>query len=497
MVLFLLAMLAGIALIDRLTRLGQNHFTETAQIMIWRAAGPLLLWLAVLAATGRAGLAAVVCLITALVLVAISRLKRRYLGEPLVFSDFAFLASIARHPDLFYLRPLHVAALGVTALVLLAAAAIWIVVEPASAGPAGRVAAGVLATALAIAFALRPAFLVRAARRLVAHPDLDRDVGRIGLLGSLVVYWLLWRAEMDIAAPAAGQDTLRATPYSAVVIVQAESFVDLRRLGHAELALPAFDRMKARALAHGLLTVPCRGAYTLRPESSVITGTGFAEQGFDGFYPYLRPQRIAARALPQHLAGQGWRTTFIHPHDIRFFRRDRAMPRFGFQKVLGDAAFSGAERFGPYVADVAVARRILQEFQEARAAGQPALIFAATMEAHDPYGPGRLQGEDDAVRQYLRHLANADRMLASLMDAFDADADRVLLVFYGDHVPFLPGFADPFPDARTDYAIAEFGRDASATGAGTELTACEHIHRFVLGRLRMARHETDPHSIGS
>jgi hypothetical protein len=36
----------------------------------------------------------------------------------------------------------------------------------------------------------------------------------------------------------------------------------------------------------------------------------------------------------------------------------------------------------------------------------------------------------------------------------------VWLVFYGDHAPLLKDFADPFPDPRTDYAIAPLGAAA-------------------------------------
>jgi len=76
--------------------------------------------------------------------------------------------------------------------------------------------------------------------------------------------------------------------------------------------------LRANALSSGLLEMPCEGAYTLRPESAVISGRGFAEQGFDRFHPYLRPLRIAADALPRQLHDAGWDTLFVHPHDACF-----------------------------------------------------------------------------------------------------------------------------------------------------------------------------------
>lgn len=465
----------------------------------WRLALPALLWLSASALTGRTILAAVACVATVAVLVVISNLKQRYLREPLVFSDFAFLAQIARHPHLFYLRGRDVAALAVASIVVAAAIAGWLAFEPPSLDAAGRIAAAILALCIAATFALKPDVLVRAARRAVPRPDLDADVARLGLLATLLIYWLLWRAQPPmpaIAAPRANDVRSETGRYARVIVVQAESFVDVRRFGRADITFPALDRMKARALSRGLLEVPCQGAYTLRPESALIGGVGFREQGFDGFHPYLRPGRIAQDALPRMLSARGWRTVFLHPHDIRFFRRDRAIPQFGFATTIDETRFAPSDRHGPYVSDAAVARAIVEEARAAQQAARPIFLFAVTMEAHDPYGAGRLAGEDDPVRQYLEHLRNADRMLATLADAFDHDEERTLLAFYGDHVPFLPDLADPFPDSRTDHVIVELGRAAAKSGPRASIASCEEMHGFLRLLLNeSASFSTEPRSV--
>jgi phosphoglycerol transferase MdoB-like AlkP superfamily enzyme len=485
LILSILAALAGSECADRLARPRGLRAAQPLAGLAWRIAIPVLLWLSVTAATGRPFFAAAVSVATAATLAVISRLKQRHLREPLVFSDLAFVAHVARHPHLFYLRKSHVAALIGGSLLVGIAIAGWLALEPPGIGAAGRMIAAAFALGLAAVLALKPDFLIRAARRVVTRPALEADVARIGLLATLLIYWLLWRAQPLPAVRESRADPVRASSdrYANVIVVQAESFIDPRRLGYADIALPAFDRMKERALSHGLLEVPCEGAYTLRPESAFISGLGFRDQGFDAYHPYLRPGRIAPGALPRMLSAQGWWTVFVHPHDIRFFRRDRAMPQFGFTTVIDESALGAPDRHGPYISDAAVARVIMQEARAARDAAQPMFLFAVTMEAHDPYGPGRLPGEDHPVRQYFQHLRNADRMLAALVDAFDDEESRTLLVFYGDHVPFLPQLADPFPDSRTDYVIVELGRNASRSDANASISACEHIHEFLRGRL--------------
>ena len=87
------------------------------------------------------------------------------------------------------------------------------------------------------------------------------------------------------------------------------------------------------------------------------------------------------------------------------------------------------------------------------------------------HGPLHLeQGADDDERKlytdklpnakndltvYLRHLKNADKMIAQLTSAFNQRNQDTLFCLYGDHVPSMPGiYAETgFSDNRTDYFI--------------------------------------------
>lgn len=461
--------------IDRLAQPVRPFASGGNLALAFRGAVIALIWLTAFGLTGRALFALAATVVTIAIIVAISNIKRRYLREPLVFSDFALLEHFLRHPRLFYVSGGWMAALIASVLVLIGATAIWLAIEPRATGP------WIQATALAVVLAAVVAVwfgsgLRAAAARLVPKPNAEADVGRIGLLASLAAYATSWRHG---PAPLPRPSTALAPPYDAIVVIQAEAFVDLRRHGCADLRLPAFDRLKARARACGLLEVSCQGAYTLRPESAVITGLGFHDQGFDGFHPYLRPQRLAGAALPQRLARSGWHTLFVHPHDASFFRRDRAMPVFGFNEFVDVRAFAGAQRVGPHVADEAVCDFLLAQIRTQHTSGHRLFTYAVTMEAHDPYGPGRLPEEDNPIRQYIHHIENADRMLDRLASEIDRGDQRVLLVFFGDHVPFLPSFADPFIDTRTDYLVVELGRGASAEPIGVAVSRPEHLCALI------------------
>lgn len=101
-----------------------------------------------------------------------SAMKRRILGEPVVFSDFALVRNAIRHPRLYYAEKLAEPKALALFAVLAAATAIWFALEP-SVKPAGGWALVVLpflVSAGAIA-ALRSGWAARTARSLVGSTD--------------------------------------------------------------------------------------------------------------------------------------------------------------------------------------------------------------------------------------------------------------------------------------------------------------------------------------
>ena len=118
-------------------------------------------------------------------------------------------------------------------------------------------------------------------------------------------------------------------------------------------------------------------------------------------------------------------------------------PELGFETFLDLKSFANAERQGPYVADGEVTRRILEILKQEK----KVFVFAITMENHGPY---HLEGSDE-LAIYLRHLRNADRMIAELCAAMKEG----VFCLYGDHVPGLPQtFASlDYEDPHTDYLI--------------------------------------------
>jgi phosphoglycerol transferase MdoB-like AlkP superfamily enzyme len=257
-----------------------------------------------------------------------------------------------------------------------------------------------------------------------------------------------------------------ATGMPHLVAVQSESFFDPRSLypGIRPDVLAEFDRLKVDAVAHGKLSVPAWGANTVRTEFAFLSGIGDDRLGVHRFNPY-RP--IAAgwdvSTLACYLKRLGYRTVCIHPYPASFYRRDRVYPRLGFDEFLDIRAFEGAKRFGPYIGDAAVADKIASIVN---GASGPVFVFAITMENHGPLHLERVEPSDidefhskpcptgcEDLTVYLRHLRNADRMIAQLRQTLERYNHPASLCWFGDHVPIMRAVYETFgaPNGDVEY----------------------------------------------
>jgi phosphoglycerol transferase MdoB-like AlkP superfamily enzyme len=296
-------------------------------------------------------------------------------------------------------------------------------------------------------------------------PNSTRHVKEFGLTASLAGGLLAWRRPITSARhwPAASLEAVNNSPI--VIVVQSESFVDLRGCGLHQVTLPALYDAQSRSVAHGRILVPVQGAWTLRSEFEFLTGQRLERFGLSSFHPYLRLQE-APRTIAHHLSDAGFSTIFIHPFDMAFFNRDSALPKLGFDQLVDEAAFSATEREGYYVSDAAVAAYVLGRASKENV---PSFYFATTMENHNPWNKGRLAGIETPVEQFVYHLRNADRMIGTLVKGIERIGRPTVLAFYGDHVPTIPELADPFPDPRTDYFVMGFAGGSWLGGSGQDL----------------------------
>jgi hypothetical protein len=415
---------------------------------------------------GRPWFAAAAVSAFLLMLVLVNNAKFKALREPFVFQDYEYFTDAIRHPRLYIpflgWGKFLAAAAG---FVLAVAVGLWMEEAPlqrlAWSGQLGGITTVFGGGALLL--------LVGSWKTLPVSFEPVRDVRALGLLA------YLWRYAQEEATPLAV-----ASPFDFLtprrpegelphlIAVQSESFFDPRPLfaGIRPEVLAEFDRLRSDAVALGKLKVPAWGANTVRTEFAFLAGIGEDKLGVHRFNPY---RAIAAGSdvpsLASYLKRLGYRTVCIHPYPASFYQRDRVYPRLGFDEFLDIRAFDDTMCFGPYIGDAAVADKVAAFLREATG---PVFVFVITMENHGPLHLERVAPADaealysvpppvgcDDLTIYLRHLRNADRMIAKLRQTLERCERPASLCWFGDHVPIMPSVYETFgaPDGEVKYVI--------------------------------------------
>jgi hypothetical protein len=406
---------------------------------------------AVLGVTGAWLVSAVLVVMFAAALTLVSNIKRSVLGEPLVFSDFALIGALFKHPQFYFSalarRQIILLIAGVFLLVALITGFSTTSLAVRSAGIVLIAASGAtLAAMLRLDLWQAP----------VISPDPDRDVLRHGLIATTLVYWSRWRHQSD--PPACHLPAIAAETNQLLVIVQSESFTDPADLfGAQSVILPGLEAARSMALQSGRLNVSGFGAYTMRTEYGVLFGRGEEQLGLRRFDPFLTAQGEASWALPHRLKRSHWTSVFVHPHDLHFYGRNDLMPAAGFDRLVGADAFAPpSAQTGRYVTDEAVCDKILELAELEHGA---TMIYAVTIENHGPWAPDK---DEDGLHNgaaYLRLLRRSDAMLLCLLDQLPHLGRPVTLCFFGDHRPSIPDVSEPSTSRHTPYVIASFGSD--------------------------------------
>ncbi|WP_175722601.1 LTA synthase family protein [Burkholderia ambifaria] len=399
----------------------------------------------VMLVTARPIFSSCIALAVTALLSVVSNAKYESLREPFVFTDLSLFSQLFEHPRL-YLPFLSVGKVVSIGFGVIAVVAGFVVEKPLP----SREPMLIILTVVASMFAA-----TRLAARLPLALDPVADQGRFGFFAVFVAYLLngLRRSTFLQLQRVSGMG-LHALgepePGPDVILIQSESFFDIRRIGVPvdPRVYENFDRIRWDAVVSGELTVPAWGANTMRTEFAMLTGLTQADLGYARFYPYAFLRRAFA-SLATWFVRAGYSTIAIHPYYAGFFGRRRAFSLLGFERFLDIAHFADSCRAGAYIADDAVADKIIDQLKCEPAT--PIFIFAMTMENHGPLHLEQVRsGEAERVHglgeapiwrdltAYLRHVENADRMIRKLTDYLLNRSKPTVLCFYGDHVPALP-----------------------------------------------------------
>jgi phosphoglycerol transferase MdoB-like AlkP superfamily enzyme len=129
---------------------------------------------------------------------------------------------------------------------------------------------------------------------------------------------------------------------------------------------------------------------------------------------------------------------------------------FGFSRFISSEFFPN-EFEGPNYADRTVANKIIEETEKSSG---PDFIFANTMENHAPFIPNKFSHNEIEVtgdistlsrgmlESYAHGISDADKSLQILVDFYTKKGEPTIILFFGDHLPFLEQDYMVYRDAK-------------------------------------------------
>ncbi|WP_374724197.1 LTA synthase family protein [Calidifontibacillus erzurumensis] len=231
-----------------------------------------------------------------------------------------------------------------------------------------------------------------------------------------------------------------------IIFIMNESFWDPTQLQSVTFSKDPMPTVRQNQI--GWLLSPQFGGGTANIEFEALTGfsVSFLPTGSIAYQQFIgRPTPSLATVLTK----QGYEATAIHPYYDWFWNRKNVYKHIGFHKFvsLDDFEKNKAEYRGPYIADLEVTKEIIKTTE---ATEKPDFIYAVTMQNHGPYEKGRYgnvrvniessQLSEEArgsLETFTQGVYDADQALAELMEYYEKSEEPTIIVFYGDHLPFL------------------------------------------------------------
>lgn len=242
-----------------------------------------------------------------------------------------------------------------------------------------------------------------------------------------------------------------------VIVVLSESFWDPTKLSNVTFnkdPLPFFHSLQEK-YSSGQMLSPQFGGGTANVEFEVLTGNSmrFLPQGSLAYIQYVNH---GVDSMASILARQGYTSTSINPFHNWFFNSRKVYENLGFSKFISSEFFDAPNK-GMFISDSEVAGQIINQ---SKLTPGPDFIFANTMENHAPYEAWKFNEHDFEVsgdipadsKEMIEALAqgvhNAELSLKMLVDHFTETKEPTIVVFFGDHLPFLGNDYKAYRDAK-------------------------------------------------
>jgi len=265
-----------------------------------------------------------------------------------------------------------------------------------------------------------------------------------------------------------------------VIMVMNEAFSDVLDLDiirniDREDPLKGYKEVVANENAiSGHIVVPCFAGGTANTEFDVITGM---QSGLlsDASTTSFRMFNTSQDSVLRVLKAEGYTTQFMHPGYSWYYDRENTYTLLGADtSIFVDDMQGELYRYSYWVSDDYVAEQIEKNFEDAVNKGEWLCSMNVTIQNHMAYTKSKFFGDDmdnldvlanlsSGVKEnlgvYYVGLRHSSNMLLRLTSYFEEREEPVMLVFFGDHLPYLGDDRKGYKELGIDYVYSENQED--------------------------------------
>lgn len=228
-----------------------------------------------------------------------------------------------------------------------------------------------------------------------------------------------------------------------VILIMNEAFSDLSVIGEFDVTedpIP-FTRKLMENYPSGHLYASAFGNNTATSEYESLTGipTGITKTGGKIYQSFMEEKEYS---LVQYFKDLGYKTLGMHPYDGEGYNRRNAWKAFGFDEMMFVNEFDKTESIRGYLSDEAFYDHIIKKFDEK--GENPLFLFGITMQNHATYLTDMetdiiAEGMDyPELNEYLSLLKITDESNKKLIEHFEKEEEKTMIIFFGDHQPMIP-----------------------------------------------------------
>lgn len=244
-----------------------------------------------------------------------------------------------------------------------------------------------------------------------------------------------------------------------IVIIMNESFIDYTNNEYINITednIPFFHSLqKSKNVITGIMHSDVFGGETANIEYEVLTQNtiAFLPEGAIVYQQYIKDN---VQSIVSKMNNLSYETYAIHPWYSSGYNRPRVYNIMGFNSYKFKEDYNDLEYdISGYTTDKCAYSKIIEQFEN-KNDSEKIFSFNVTMQKHLPYTEvyedKKIYSENHDANSYLQIQNESDEALKTLIEYFKEYDEKVIILFFGDHQPYL-GISEIINDEENKYKV--------------------------------------------